>query len=140
MCGSESAIFLLLMTTMFMTISRKQFKYSLSFYYKMDAITTWSSTTTQRLHSFKLIKLFTAPQILFLRNKFQRYILSMTALPGCCSLCRMPFSNVVCMHLRSLVPRPKITVIGLQTELEWAANWLYKRHVTRVPLSIQVLF
>ena len=36
-----------------------------------------------------------------------------TALPGCCLLGRTPFSNVVRMRTRSLVPKPRTTVIDL---------------------------
>ena len=35
------------------------------------------------------------------------------ALPDCCPLHRTPFSNLVRMCTRCLVPRPKTTVIGL---------------------------
>ena len=36
-----------------------------------------------------------------------------TALPGCCPLRRTPFLNVVRMRTRSLVPKPRTTVIDL---------------------------
>ena len=36
-----------------------------------------------------------------------------TALPGCCPLHRMPFSNYSCMCTYSFIPRPKTMVIVL---------------------------
>ena len=71
---------------------------------KLMLITARSYTTTQRLHSYKFAlvdKLFSA----------------LPCLPSCCPLRRTPFSNVVRMRTRSLVPKPKTTVIGLGVRL-----------------------
>ena len=46
----------------------------------------------------------------------------LSALPGCCLLRRMPFSNVVCVCTLSLVPKPKTTVIGLGVRLAMLRN------------------
>ena len=53
-----------------------------------------------------------------------------SALPACCLLCRMPFSNVVCMRTCSLVPKPKTTVIGLGVRLVHTWNRELSRHRT----------
>ena len=49
-----------------------------------------------------------------------------STLPGCCPLHRTPFSNVVRMCTRNLVPKPKPTVIGLGVRLvhRWLAQSL----------------
>ena len=61
---------------------------------KVMLITSRSSTSTQCLHSFKFA----------LVNKIHSQHC------GCCPLCRMPFSEFVCM---CLIPKPKTAVIGL---------------------------
>ena len=104
-CGSENAIFLLsffLCSDHF--VKQRYFENGSSshrhFITKLMLITARSFTTTQRLHSYKFIlvdKLF-------------------SALPTCCLLRRTPFSNVVRMRTRSLVPKPKTTVIGTGCE------------------------
>ena len=55
-----------------------------------------------------------------------------TALPGCCPLCRTPFSNVVHMHTCSLVPKPKTTVIGLGARLAHVKSRVDQRSVRLV--------
>ena len=46
-------------------------------------------------------------------HRFQTFLVHLSG--G--SLCRTPFSNVVRMRTRSLVPKPKTTVIGLGARL-----------------------
>ena len=46
----------------------------------------------------------------------------LTALTGCCPLRRTPFSNLVRMRTRTLVPTPKTTVIGLGARLVHTGN------------------
>ena len=64
---------------------------------KLMLITARSSTTTQRLCSFKFTLVDKAV------HSTARLL----------SVCRTLFSNFVCMHARSLVPRPKTMVIRL---------------------------
>ena len=45
-----------------------------------------------------------------------------TTLCGCCQLLRMPFSNFVHMRTRSLIPRSKTTIIGLEAILAHKRN------------------
>ena len=109
-CGCKSAIFLILLRYdhfVQTTITRKRPGSSRSsthrhFITKLILIIARSYTITQRLlapNSPWSIKLFTA------------------ALASCCPLRRTPFSNVVRMRTRSLVHKPKITVIGLGARL-----------------------
>ena len=44
-----------------------------------------------------------------------------SALPGCCPLCRTPFSNVVRIRTHSLVPKPitKVIVLGARLVQTW---------------------
>ena len=60
-------------------------------------ITARSYTTTQRLHS----------------SKFTLVDRAVHSTGRLLSLCRTPFSNVVRMRTRSLVPKPKNTLIDL---------------------------
>ena len=85
------------------TISRKRFKFSPSFYHETGAynITARSFTITQRLYSYKFILV-------------DKTVLSSARL---LSVARTPFSNVESMRTRSLVPKPKTTVIGLGARL-----------------------
>ena len=73
---------------------------------KLILITTRSSATNQRLHSFN----FT------LVNK------SHSQHCGCCPLRRTPFCNFVRMRTSSLVPKPNITFISLGTRLVHMRN------------------
>ena len=47
----------------------------------------------------------------FIASNLPRSIRLFTALPSCCPMCRMPFTNLVRMWTHSLVPRPKTMVI-----------------------------
>ena len=62
-----------------------------------------------------------------------------TALPGCCPLRRTPFSNVVRMRTRSLVPKPKTTVIGLGARLVHTWNRGVDQHSIRLAQSLPVV-
>ena len=55
-----------------------------------------------------------------------------TALTDCCSLRRTPFSNVVRMRTRSLVPKLKTTVIGLGARLAHVKSRVDQRSVRLV--------
>ena len=103
-CGCRIAIFLILLSFFVTTTLFKQ-RYLENgssthrhFITKLILITARSFTTTQRLHSYEFIPVF-------------------SDLPGCCPLRRTPFSNVVRMRTNSLVPKPKTTVIGLGARL-----------------------
>ena len=69
------------------------------------------------------------PLSVFIAPNLPRSIKLFTALPGCCPLRRTPFSNVVRMRTRSLVPKPKTTVIGLGARLvhTWNRGWPAQR-------------
>ena len=104
-CGKKSAIFLILPFFVTTTLFKQRYLENLSsthrhFITKLMHITSHSSKTTQCLHSCKLTLVDTAVLISV----------------GYCVLHRTPFSNVR-MHTRSLVPKPKTTVIGLGTRL-----------------------
>ena len=105
-CGSENGIFLLCSDHF---VKQRYLENGSSshrhFIMKLMLITARSFTTTQRLHSYKFILV-------------DKTVLSSANLPTCCCLLRRtPFSNVVRMRARSLVPKPKITVIGLGARL-----------------------
>ena len=104
-CGSENAIFLLSLFRPLSqtTISRKRFKLSPSFYHETDAY-----------HSAEL---YNHALSVFIATNSSWLIKLFSALPTCCLLRRTPFSNVVRMRTRSLVPKPKTTVIGLGARL-----------------------
>ena len=55
-----------------------------------------------------------------------------TALTDCCPLRRTPFSNVVRMRIRSLVPKLKTTVIGLGARLAHVKSRVDQRSVRLV--------
>ena len=57
------------------------------------------------------------PLSVFIATNSPRSIKLFTALPGCCPLRRTPFSNIVRMRTRSLVPKPKTTIICLGARL-----------------------
>ena len=119
LCGSESAIFLILQITMFnnnisktvqvLTVisSRnwsvsKRFKYSPSFHHETDpyhSAELYNSVFIAKNSSWSIKPKLFSP------------------LPGCCMLCRTPFSNVVRMRICSLAPKPKTTIIGLGARL-----------------------
>ena len=119
-CGCKSAIFYLFFFLRYdhflqTTITRKWFKCSqnrcLSQHRAIRPLSVFIAT-----NSPWLIKLF-------------------TALPGCCPLRRTPFSNTVCMHTRSLFPKPNTTVHPRKVIQE------NKKHVKRcrdgMPKSMQ---
>ena len=102
-CGSESAIFLILLS--FFLVKTTNFNNDISkngssthrhFITKLILITVQSFATTQRLHSYEFIPV-------------DKTVLS--------SACRTPFSNVVRMRTCSIDPKPKTTVIGLGARL-----------------------
>ena len=90
------------------TISRKRFTHR-HFSMKLVLITTWSSTTNQRLHSLK----FT----LVNKKPFTRSVVAVRY-----GIRRTPFSNFVRLCTCSLVPRPNTTFIGLGTRLVHERN------------------
>ena len=83
------------------TIFRRRLKFSPSFYHETDAYHSESFT----------------PLSVFIATNSHWSIKLFSALPGCCPLRRTPFSNVIRMRTRSLVPKPKTTVIGLGARL-----------------------
>ena len=105
-CGSESAIFShsFFFLSSDHNVQQRYLENGSSthrhFITKLMLITARSFTTIQHLHSYEFmsIKLF-------------------SALPSCCLLRRTPFSNVVRIRTRSLVPKPKTTVLGLGARL-----------------------
>ena len=92
-CGSESAIFLIL----------------LSSDHNVQQQYLENGSSTHR-HFITKLMLITA-------TNSSRSIKLFSAIPGCCPLRRMPFSNVVRMCTHSLIPKPKTTVIGLGARL-----------------------
>ena len=110
-CDSKSAIFRILSFLLRLLFKQRYLAKCLRthrhFITKLMLITAQSSTTTQRLHSFK----FT------LVNKSHSQH-SETAV----RCFRTPFSNFVRMRTQSLVPRPKTTVIGLEARVHKRAG------------------
>ena len=110
-CGCKIAIFLILLSFFlrYDPLFKQRYLENGSsahrhFITKLMLITARSYTTTQRLHSSKF-------------TQVDKAVHSTAWLMGCCPLRRTPFSNVVRMRTRSLVPKPKTTVIGLGARL-----------------------
>ena len=119
-CGCKSAIFLIL--SFFLrydhfvqtTIVENGSSTHRHFITKLMLITPRSYTTAQRLHSSKFTlvdKVAHSTGWLY------------------CQLRRTPFSNVVRMRTRSLVPKPKTTVIGLGARLAHVKSRVDQRSV-----------
>ena len=101
MCGSKSAIFVILSSLGLFCPNNDNSK----MVQVLTVILSQNCWLTQP-GAIPQLSIFIAPNSPWSIKLF-------TALPGCCSLRRTPFSNVVCMRTRSLVSKPKTTVIGL---------------------------
>ena len=106
-CGSKSAIFLILLS------------FFLSFFLQTTMFNNDISKTVQVLtvilsHNWSLSQRGAIqPLSVFIALNSPWSIELFTALPGCCPLRRTPFLKFVRMRTRSLVPKPRTTVIDL---------------------------
>ena len=107
-CGSESAIFLILLS--FFLVKTTNFNNDIS---KTVQVLTVILSQNWCLSQRGALQ----PLSVFIATNSPWSIKLFSALLGCCPLRRTPFSNVVRMRTRSLVPKPKTTVIGLGARL-----------------------
>ena len=109
-CGSESAIFLILLSSFFFLVKTTKFNNDIS---KTVQVLTVILSQNWCLSQRGALQ----PLSVFIATNSPWSIKLFSALPGCCLLRRTPFSNVVRMRIRSFVPKPKNTVIGLGARL-----------------------
>jgi len=105
-CVSESAIFLI----KFFLVKTTKFNTDISKTVQVLAVILSQNWCLSQRGALQPVSVFIATNSPWSIKLF-------SALPGCCPLLRTPFSNVVRMRTRSLVPKPKTTVIGLGARL-----------------------
>ena len=115
-CGSESAIFLILLSFFlsFFLVKTTNFNNDISKTVQVLTVILSQNWCLSQRGAIRPLSVFIAPNSSWSLKLF-------TALAGCCPLRRTPFSNVVRMRTCSLVPKPKTTVIGLGARL--AHTW-----------------
>ena len=109
-CGSESAIFLILSFFLSFFLQTTMFNNDIS---KTVQVLTVILSQNWCLSQRGALQ----PLSVFIATNSPWSIKLFSALPGCCPLRRMPFSNVVHMCTNILVPKPKTTVIDLRARL-----------------------
>ena len=108
-CGSKSAIFLILSSSSSSLRPLCSNNDNSKTVQVLTVILSQNLCLSQR-GAIRSLSVFIAPNSPWSIKLF-------TALTDCCPLRRTPFSNVVRMRIRSLVPKLKTTVIGLGARL-----------------------
>ena len=119
-CGCKSAIFRLLSSFFFVTTICSNNDNSKTVQV-LTIILSQNRCLSQR-GAIRSLNVFIAPNSPWSIKLF-------TALTDCCPLRRTPFSNVVRMRTRSLVPKLKTTVIGLGARLAHVISRVDQRSV-----------